>query len=228
MLCCDNWWIRRSYEHICSRINQSISTDCRMFPPHRPLCTAYKTTWLKHPAISCYWLIDSATNMYVNQHLFTSSLPYSTSLASSSTNTALGVTVKLNEPYTPTCIHWCRRAPLLPRSRPDGTPRLHVCLSSGWELPLDYSTRRHIGQQSLQCRAQSQTRRRCLNTPLHMRSVYITYKNISAFMNRACDTNRTKIGTLYTVSVSLWVHTHLQYSHIIRPYLKDCTILVHD
>ena len=145
-------------------------------------------------------LIDWFCYVYAHQNLFASSLNYSTSLASGSTNTALGYNSAVEwTTYTPTCIHWCRRAPLLPRSRPDGTPRLHVCLSSGWGLPLDYSTWRRIGQQSLQCRASSQTKRHCFESPLHTRSVHTTYKNTPVFVNRTCPTNRTGIGTLYTV-----------------------------
>ena len=32
---CDNWRIVLD-EHVCSKINQSIATDCRMFQPRRP------------------------------------------------------------------------------------------------------------------------------------------------------------------------------------------------
>ena len=39
LLRCDNWQVDLD-EHIHSRINQSISTDCRMFRPRRPLSTA--------------------------------------------------------------------------------------------------------------------------------------------------------------------------------------------
>ena len=33
-------------EHICSRINQLISTDCRTFWLRRPLSTSYKTVYV--------------------------------------------------------------------------------------------------------------------------------------------------------------------------------------
>ena len=39
---CDNWQVDLD-EHIHSRINQSIATDCRTFRPRRPSSTAYKT-----------------------------------------------------------------------------------------------------------------------------------------------------------------------------------------
>ena len=49
-------------EHIRSRINQSIATDCQMFQPRRPsstaansfACSSGRPTWPKHPEISCY------------------------------------------------------------------------------------------------------------------------------------------------------------------------------
>ena len=53
LLRCDNWWIDLD-EHIGSRINQSIATDCRMFRPRRPLSAAYKagleTNWARRAA----------------------------------------------------------------------------------------------------------------------------------------------------------------------------------
>ena len=77
LLRCDNWRMDLD-EHIRSRINQSIATDCRTFRPYRPSLTGYKTVakncfvcswrkpmWPKSPAISCYWLIDSATYLLI-------------------------------------------------------------------------------------------------------------------------------------------------------------------
>ena len=55
-----SYWRVDLDEHIRSRIN------------HCFVCSWRRPTWPKHPAISCYWLIDSATYVYAHQDLFAS------------------------------------------------------------------------------------------------------------------------------------------------------------
>ena len=54
LLRCDNWWIDLD-EHIHSRINQSIATDCRTFQPQRLSSTEYKNSYAVDFCYVCRW-----------------------------------------------------------------------------------------------------------------------------------------------------------------------------
>ena len=77
---CDNWRIVLD-EHVCSKINQSIATDCRTFQPLRPtyvvLYTVDKGLRGRNvlQSVAIEWLIDSASLPYVRtQHCCISSM----------------------------------------------------------------------------------------------------------------------------------------------------------